>query len=296
MSKRLDFSARGQARVVLIVVTGVIVTMAVAAVAVSYTTQFMDPGARALTWDSAILIPILMSGPIFYLFASKLRELAIAHYELAIIASQDSLTTCLNRGAFVTLVDAYLSQVNAAKPIGGAMLVIDADNFKTINDRFGHATGDHALRLIAAAIKDGLRPDDLVGRVGGEEFAVFLPHVDDATAVRVAERICHKVGSVEFAPTGKRERISVSVGGVGFAGPIPFDDLFRAADARLYEAKRNGRDRVEFRTAFPQPSPPCSVSSSGRSIRAGTPATSYGPAPAQLRQGRHAPARLVSPA
>ncbi len=226
--------------------------LAVAGVAVFYIAQSMNPGARSLAWASAMLIPILMSGPILYLFASKLRELAIAHYELAIIASQDSLTTCLNRGAFVTLVDAYLSQVNALKPIGGAMLVIDADNFKTINDRFGHATGDQALRLIAGAIKEGLRPDDLVGRVGGEEFAVFLPLVDDATAVCIAERICQRVGSVKFAPTGKQERISVSVGGVGFVGSMPFDELFKAADARLYEAKRRGRDRVEFRTSVHQ--------------------------------------------
>ncbi len=252
MFKRLDFSPRGRARVALVAIAGVAVSMAVAGLTVSYTTQFMEPGVRALTWGAAILIPIFMSGPIFYLFASKLRELALAHHELAIIASQDSLTTCLNRGAFVTLVDAYLSQVNAAKPVGGAMLVIDADNFKAINDRFGHSTGDQALRLIAAAIKEGLRPDDLVGRVGGEEFAVFLPLVDDATAVRVAERICQRVGSVKFAPTGKQERISVSVGGVGFFGPMPFDDLFRAADARLYEAKRNGRNRVEFRTSAQQ--------------------------------------------
>lgn len=252
MLPRLDFSPRGHARVVLVAIVGIAVSMAVACIAALYTTQSMDPGMRALPWAAAILIPIVMSGPIFYLFADRLRELAVAHHELAIIASQDSLTTCLNRGAFVTLVDAYLSQVNAANPVGGAMLVIDVDNFKIVNDRFGHSTGDQALRLIVTAIKEGLRPDDLVGRVGGEEFAVFLPRVDDATAVGVAERICHQVSSATFTPMGTQERLSVSVGGVSFVGSMPFDELFKAADAKLYKAKHNGRDRVEFGSSILQ--------------------------------------------
>ena len=243
---RLDFSTRGWARVAAITVVGTLGCMAIAILTVSYTTEFMAPAAQALTWVSAILIPVFLSAPIFYFFASKLRELAIAHHELAIIASKDSLTTCLNRGAFVTLVDAYLRQVNLAHPIAGALLVIDADNFKSINDRFGHAVGDEALKAIASTIKSALRPDDLLGRVGGEEFAVFLPKVDEPTAVTIAERIRQQVGAIALAAGSASVPISISVGGAGFHGHVLFDDLFKAADARLYAAKRAGRNRVVF--------------------------------------------------
>ena len=95
-------------------------------------------------------MPLVIAGPLLYFyFSSKLRELAIAHHELAIHASTDSLTSVLNRGAFTTLVDAYLARVKAEENGAGALLVIDVDHFKRINDRFGHDAGDQALTIIA---------------------------------------------------------------------------------------------------------------------------------------------------
>jgi diguanylate cyclase (GGDEF)-like protein len=206
----------------------------------------MPEAARELTWASAILIPIVLSAPIFYMFAGKLRELAIAHHELAIVASQDGLTTCLNRGAFLTLVDAYLTQMNSPASLSGALLVIDADNFKSVNDRFGHAVGDEALKTIASSIKSAMRPGDLVGRVGGEEFAVFLPKMDGASASLVAERIRHRVASAGFDTEHGHVALSISAGGTAFRGSVPFDRLFKIADDRLYSAKNSGRNRVVF--------------------------------------------------
>ncbi len=228
---------------------GTLLCMGVAVLAVSFTTQFMSPNARAMTWAAAIGIPIGLSAPICYFFASKLRELSIAHHELVTIAAQDSLTTCLNRGAFVTLVDAYLAQVNSSQHVGGALFVIDADKFKSINDRFGHATGDEALKLIAQTIKRCVRPVDLVGRVGGEEFAVFLPTIDDAGARAAAERIRTQVSAIKLLAQGLPVPISISLGGVGFSSTTSFDDLFAAADARMYLAKNSGRNRIDFKAA-----------------------------------------------
>jgi diguanylate cyclase len=242
-TERWDFSPRGFARVVAITVVGTVVSMAVAMVTVSYTTQFMDDLPRLLTWVAAVAIPLFMSAPMFYFFASKLRELAIAHHGLSIIASMDSLTTVLNRGAFITLVDAYLSQVNLSPPSEGGLLMIDADNFKSINDRYGHSAGDEALRIIAEAIKSVLRSTDLVGRVGGEEFAVFLPRSDRLRVSDVAERIRRSISNAKFSPHGEVRTLSVSVGGAVFRGMVPFQKLFAAADRRLYEAKARGRDQ-----------------------------------------------------
>lgn len=105
---------------------------------------------------------------------TKLRELAIAKHDLTILASTDSLTQVLNRGPFTLVVDAYLAKVRAAQlSEPAALLVVDVDHFKRINDRFGHARGDTALKLIAQSIKASVREVDLVGRIGGEEFGFF---------------------------------------------------------------------------------------------------------------------------
>jgi diguanylate cyclase (GGDEF)-like protein len=244
--KTWDFSPRGFARVVVITIVGTLAMLVVALAAVSYTTQFMDAQASTVTYASAIAIPLLVSGPIFYFFASKLRENALMHEQLAWIASQDSLTTCLNRGAFITLVDAYLSQVNAPRDVHGGFLLIDADHFKSINDRFGHAVGDQALQLIVGAVKGTLRSTDLLGRVGGEEFAVLLPQAGWEQAKSIAERIRDNVAGIEFAAEDEAIPLSVSIGGVQFGSPARFSDLHVSADQRLYEAKRTGRNRVSF--------------------------------------------------
>jgi diguanylate cyclase len=227
--------------------------MAAALMVVSYTAQFMQGFARELTIASAFVLPMVLSVPIMYFFASKLRELAIAQHELTIIASHDSLTTCLNRGAFITLVDAYLRQVNEPDGLGGGLLVVDADNFKSINDRFGHAAGDVALRLIALGAASVLRAADLIGRVGGEEFAIFLPRAGMVEAQSIGELIRSAVGDLEFRPSGKPETLTVSVGGAVFQGPVSFGELFGSADACLYAAKRGGRNRVVFSTTGGDP-------------------------------------------
>ena len=126
------------------------------------------------------------------------------------------------------------------------MLVIDVDHFKRINDSFGHDSGDEALKVIAETIRGAVRDIDLVGRIGGEEFSVFLPGTDPNRTLAVAERIRAAISAAEFSPTGSRVGLSVSVGGATFADAASFGELFRRADQRLYAAKLNGRNRVEI--------------------------------------------------
>src|SRR5690606_30216837 len=112
-------------------------------------------------------------------------------------------------------------------------------------DRFGHDVGDDALKLIVEQIKSTLRDVDLVGRMGGEEFGVFLPGTTPQRTIAVAERIRATVKAAQFRPDGSEYPLSVSIGAASFASRSTFSDLYRLADRKLYEAKRGGRDRVE---------------------------------------------------
>lgn len=249
---KLDFSPTGRARVVLVSVLGAVLCSSVALIVDSFGFAEMtrEQLTRAITVD--IVLPSLLAGPLLYLLMSKIRQLAIAQRELSLLACTDSLTTVLNRGAFTMMVDAYLEQSeNHAKLRSGALLVIDADHFKTINDRFGHQVGDEALKLIASSIKDALRGADIVGRVGGEEFGVFLPGATPEEANGLAERIRLAVGRVQLPPPAISSPVTVSIGGVTFNGLSTYDHLFSLADERLYGAKAGGRNRVLFQHFTP---------------------------------------------
>lgn len=181
-------------------------------------------------------------------------QLAAAHRRLAEKASRDDMTGMLNRESFFAALDG-----SRRKSDRGALLIIDADHFKSINDRLGHDCGDQALKLIAQAIKGQLRGGDLVGRIGGEEFGVFLPGVDPSQSWVVAESIRRRIREMDFSPGGRPCPLSVSIGGTSFTGPTTYEEIFSAADRRLYTAKSNGRDQVSFDPAGVSPVPLPSV-------------------------------------
>jgi diguanylate cyclase len=208
--------------------------------------SFRHMGEEALRQSliSATVLPIILAGPLFCYLTLKMRELAIANHRLHRLASTDALTACLNRGAFSAIVGEWLDTEPADTERTCALLVVDADHFKNINDNHGHDQGDEALKIIAAAIRSAVRDGDLVGRLGGEEFGVFLPGASEVSARAVAERIRISVSKSEFKPRDRRCTISVSVGCATLERPSDFSELFRVADERLYMAKRAGRNRV----------------------------------------------------
>ncbi|MBJ3786873.1 GGDEF domain-containing protein [Devosia sediminis] len=218
-------------------------TMACIAASISFTLlAFGDlSGELALRiLISAVALPIIIGAPLFFYFSMRMRGLAIANARLGRVARTDSLTSCLNRGAFTSHINAWLRAPAAASC--GALLMIDADNFKSINDLYGHDKGDEALTVIARAIRSVLRNGDIVGRMGGEEFGVFLPGVTQHQAQLVAERIRAAVNAAEFSPHGEPRPLSVSIGGAAFSETTSFTQLFRIADQRLYGAKHAGRN------------------------------------------------------
>lgn len=128
-----------------------------------------------------------------------------------------------------------------------AVLMIDVDHFKSVNDRFGHATGDQALRLIADSLRINTRMFDSVARYGGEEFVVVMPGTGPQEADAAAEWLRLAVESIEFiAVCGTRTPLTISIGiASARIQTIAPDTLLTAADAALYEAKRKGGNRVE---------------------------------------------------
>lgn len=199
------------------------------------------------------VLPIAITLPIsFFVFrqTSRLNRAYAALVEinqsLANKASRDQMTGLLNRESFLERVG-----VLRLMPEGGTLLIIDADHFKRINDRFGHLTGDDALIRITSAIKSALRKDDVIGRIGGEEFGAFLIGADIKEAMRVAQRIRGAVEVVDFVvPGDQRIPLTVSVGGAICSGGVGLSQLMRKADGCLYEAKRAGRNRVIIESAL----------------------------------------------
>lgn len=199
------------------------------------------------------VLPIVIALPIsFFVFRQTARlkrtnaALIDINRSLANKASRDQMTGLLNRESFKERVEML-----RLMPEAGTLLIIDADHFKRINDRFGHLTGDDALIRITCAIKSALRKDDVIGRIGGEEFGAFLIGADIKEAMRVAQRIRGAVELVDFVvPGDQRIPLTVSVGGAICNGGVGLSQLMRKADGCLYEAKRAGRNRVIIESAL----------------------------------------------
>ncbi len=188
-----------------------------------------------------ILNPVLIGGPTFFFLFSKLRQLALTREALERLAFTDSLTGIFNRRAFHNAVEpVLLSDV----PVAAAMMVIDVDHFKKVNDTFGHHTGDEALIAVTEAIKGCLGEDEVFGRIGGEEFAVFTRSATAGLAALQAERLRAAVAAAEFSQTFLPTRLTVSIGVAFSDTAATYEQLYREADACLYEAKQTGRNRV----------------------------------------------------
>ncbi len=233
--------------------TSGLLLLASIAVSIILTNIFMDMFSAGLNLPGflvAVLTPLVLGGPIMFYLMLRHEQLRHVNTQLELLANTDWLTTCLNRGAFTMQVRRDLDR-RATAPVsdGGSLLIIDADDFKQVNDRFGHQQGDAALRMIADAIRASVRSSDVVGRIGGEEFGVYLMGADLATADQVAERIRLTVSGLQFMPVDAPHPLSVSIGGAAFAHRVDFNHLYRLADQRLYEAKTGGRDRVALMQA-----------------------------------------------
>lgn len=161
-----------------------------------------------------------------------------AEARLQRIAQTDPLTGVGNRRWLV-------SQLPTQLPVGSAVLQLDLDHFKQINDRFGHSVGDRVLTAFAESLRSQLRDTDLLARIGGEEFALYLAGASPAEAVAIAERLCSAAASLQLREQGEAVPVTVSIGLACVHSPgQAWSAWLGRADQALYEAKRMGRNRV----------------------------------------------------
>lgn len=180
--------------------------------------------------------------------AMRERELAKAADEARSQAERDALTGLFSRRHFDRALDRLVREATAERPL--ALLMIDLDHFKRINDSCGHQAGDEVLRQVAATVASTTRlRDDIAARYGGEELAVLSPSTCYAAACEMAERIRRRVAELRVPVAGRLLSVTVSIGVAitDDAGPDPAEQarrLIEAADARLYRAKHAGRNQV----------------------------------------------------
>jgi diguanylate cyclase (GGDEF)-like protein len=194
-----------------------------------------------------LVVLITLATEALLIFRPMVRRIARYARELKRLATVDALTGTFNRHHFVERGEVEISR---AQRTGNppAVLMIDADHFKQINDRFGHAGGDAALRALGQALRDSLRPTDVLGRIGGEEFAIVLPQTSREGAIRLAERLRGAIAGLTIEFAGHTIPLTVSIG-VATGKQSDLTALLRDADAALYQAKAAGRNRVDCVTA-----------------------------------------------
>jgi len=173
------------------------------------------------------------------------RQLESMLHHVESLAITDPLTGLFNRRRFGDVLRREVAVTRRYKN-SLALLMIDLDHFKVVNDRFGHDAGDQVLRAIAGALGTGLREVDLAARYGGEEFAIIMPHTSKCNAKVVAERVAQQIASVVHEFQGEKVTLTASMGVADVADltDANAENLVKAADIALYEAKRTGRNRI----------------------------------------------------
>lgn len=164
--------------------------------------------------------------------------------QLRMVAERDALTGVDSRSHFMKRAEALLQRAQLEKtPF--CLFMIDVDHFKRINDTWGHTRGDLILTKVAEVCEQSLRPTDVIGRFGGEEFVVGLPHTSPGDAQAVAERLKKNVEALPFTDELSELRLSVTIGiGIAHIEDVDLDSLITRADEMLYVGKREGRNRV----------------------------------------------------
>lgn len=198
----------------------------------------------ALDLALTAVITSVVGYPLSYIFLKQSRELVRVTEELDQRVKIDDLTGLFNRRAFLAEAHAIIRESGGES--AGALLFIDADHFKSVNDAWGHLTGDAVLRELGLAVREGAREGDPAGRLGGEEFALFAAGADREEVERICETIRENTQRIAEKLKLDGVAVTVSIGVSIHREGQDLEDLLRSADKSLYTAKLQGRDRVVY--------------------------------------------------
>lgn len=196
----------------------------------------------------AVLVPLIVAPLVSFAVVSLLYEVNQAHLGMQKLAITDGLTKAFNRRHFFEVAQIELDRaVRYGTPI--SLLLIDADNFKAINDAYGHVCGDRVLQNISHSCMENIRQEDVFARYGGEEFILLMPQTHADGAIILAERIRSRIAEQVDFFDGKRILATVSIG-VSTITSGTLEQLIEQADQALYQAKRLGKNRVVQGSSF----------------------------------------------
>ncbi len=230
----------------VVTVLSVLISMAVTALVVGVFWGEVELDTLAVAATVAAV-----NAPLFgYAQLRTFSKLERARSELQRLADTDGLTGVHNRRYFLERLNDELERLTR---YGGALSVVlfDIDDFKKVNDGYGHSAGDEVLKAVAACCLEGIRQPDVFARYGGEEFAFLLPQTDAEQARLLAERLRSGVAALELHSGEARIRLTVSIGVASASADTSADRLLKGADDALYQAKRLGKNRVEGATSLP---------------------------------------------
>lgn len=223
----------------------------------SKTDNLLDAATVGLGAINVVLLVHIPPAAVILVLVSVLGNRLAEISQLQEDAQTDAKTGLLNMRGWSEAAHRALAR-SARSGNGLALLMIDLDHFKWINDTYGHPAGDDVIAQVGALLTKAIRPSDVVGRFGGEEFVALLVDTDRVAAGHAAERIRHAVASMEIATTGRRGAPVTIIDRTTSIGIAAYpqhghtvEELLHAADAAVYEAKERGRDQVRFAVGKP---------------------------------------------
>lgn len=209
-------------------------------------TEQVSPAARESESMTAILEIARMAHSLVEELTSHLRAQDRRLVELENLATTDGLTRVLNRRGFE---DALTHELSVARRhgVGGVLIFVDLDEFKPVNDTYGHAAGDEVLLTVATLLRGHIRDTDYIGRLGGDEFAILLPRSNKRNGVRRAEDLDRKLNNAYAAWDNTQIPIKASCGVHMYAARAEVKELLEAADAAMYKIKQERRARLNLK-------------------------------------------------